>query len=825
MAETLPRDAEGAEDLPADVSGSPDPGGFGSVRRHLPKARQAAWNLTDQVLSAVTNMVMSILVARSVSAAGFGNFALAFLIFSLTVGVVRAVVAVPLTIRHSAETGGDRVATSRAALGAAVALAAPVSVALLVAWPLLDNDLGRTLAALGLFLPVLVVQDTCRFTFFAWGRPQLAALNDLIWAIGQFGASIVIIAMGWATPWTLVAAWGLGAGVAAVVGCGQLRAIPRVRLARSWLARHRDLTRYLVGEYVVNQGAFQGGVLVIGSALGISNLGSLRAAQTLVGPLGIISSASMTFGMPEVSRMPGLPRRTMLVATSISVALFLVGVVYAALLVLIPDSLGSALFGDTWAGAAMVLLPVAAASAIAGLKLGPVIFIYGRGLAKDSFRLVVTLAVGSVTFMVVGASLRGVVGMAWGMALAQLCVVPLWFRLLHAKTRPSRAAGPADSTQAHADRRAGAGPGQPEPRRSAPEYPEPMPGLSEGPQTPPSVDAVIVNYNYARFLADAVDSVLAQSHPFGQVIVVDDGSTDASMEVLARYGDRIRVVNIPNGGQIGASLAGLDHVTAEYAYFLDADDFAGPELCAALRDACAERPVKVQFMLAGVDEQGHPLESVFPAFPPGYSSEAMRQDNQRLGFYVCPPTSGNVYRADTLRGLPLASLAQRDSTDGTPALVMPYLGTVTTLAKVLACYRVHDASDSQQSRPVPAILSRDLERFRRRWAEAERLVPGLQAPPPGSTYFEAETDLLSQALGDRRPSVRSGLGYGRQVLGARMQARRKALLLAWTASVLAAGTESRRKLVYAKRSPVNRGGRLNSALRLVLRRDRLQQGQ
>ena len=416
-----------------------------SRRRHLVKARRAVWNLVDQVLSAFTNTAMAILVARNVDAQAFGSFAVALLIFSLTVGVVRAMVAWPLAIRHSQVTGEERRITTRAALGTSVALAVPVSAALFVAGGLLHDQLGRTLAAMGLVLPMLIVQDSCRYAFFTWGRPELATLNDFIWTVGQFSASALLILTGHVTPAWLVLAWGFGASLAATVGCVQLRVRPAVRRAKAWLIEHKEMTGYYLSEYLVSQGAFQGGVLIIAGSMGVGNLGSLRAAQTLVGPLGIISTASSTFGIPEVSRLPRLPRRTLALAGGASLAMFLTSVAYTCFLLLIPDSLGSALFGDTWAGAETVLLAVAAASVIGGLRLGPVIFVYGRGLAKRSFRLVVVLAVASLTFMAAGAWLDGVVGMAWGMALAQLCVAPLWFVLLRNVARAAVPPGGADS--------------------------------------------------------------------------------------------------------------------------------------------------------------------------------------------------------------------------------------------------------------------------------------------------------------------------------------------------------------------------------------------
>lgn len=86
---------------------------------------------------------------------------------------------------------------------------------------------------------------------------------------------------------------------------------------------------------------------------------------------------------------------------------------------------------------------------------------------------------------------------------------------------------------------------------------------------------VVTSYNYRAFVEEAIDSALGQSRPPVQVVVVDDGSTDGSPELLrARYGDDPRVVLIcgPNGGQLAAFRAGLSEIRADVVCFLDADD-------------------------------------------------------------------------------------------------------------------------------------------------------------------------------------------------------------------------------------------------------------
>lgn len=90
------------------------------------------------------------------------------------------------------------------------------------------------------------------------------------------------------------------------------------------------------------------------------------------------------------------------------------------------------------------------------------------------------------------------------------------------------------------------------------------------------VSVIIPNYNYARYVGQAIDSVLQQSYRNFEVIVVNNGSTDNSIEILQTFGDKIRVIDQPNLGQSGARNSGLSESRGEYIAFLDADDLWEP---------------------------------------------------------------------------------------------------------------------------------------------------------------------------------------------------------------------------------------------------------
>jgi glycosyltransferase involved in cell wall biosynthesis len=87
-----------------------------------------------------------------------------------------------------------------------------------------------------------------------------------------------------------------------------------------------------------------------------------------------------------------------------------------------------------------------------------------------------------------------------------------------------------------------------------------------------TVSVIIPTYNHAAFLAEALESVLAQTRTPLEVIVVDDGSTDETAEVLRNYQRRIRVLSQPNRGVAAARNAGAAVASGELLAFLDADD-------------------------------------------------------------------------------------------------------------------------------------------------------------------------------------------------------------------------------------------------------------
>jgi glycosyltransferase involved in cell wall biosynthesis len=122
----------------------------------------------------------------------------------------------------------------------------------------------------------------------------------------------------------------------------------------------------------------------------------------------------------------------------------------------------------------------------------------------------------------------------------------------------------------------------------------------------PLVTILIDTYNHETFIQKAVQSVLAQDFPESsmEILVVDDGSTDRTPEIVRQFAPRVRLIRKPNGGQASAFNVGVAEARAEIVAFLDGDDWWAPNKLTRVTQAFAANP-EVGFVGHGITEVLH----------------------------------------------------------------------------------------------------------------------------------------------------------------------------------------------------------------------------
>lgn len=133
------------------------------------------------------------------------------------------------------------------------------------------------------------------------------------------------------------------------------------------------------------------------------------------------------------------------------------------------------------------------------------------------------------------------------------------------------------------------------------------------------VSVVMPCFNAQKYLREAIDSVLAQTYGKIELIVVDDGSADATLEILRSYGNRLTVLQQPNQGPYPARNRGVAVSQGEYLAFLDADDWWAPECLEQLHGAIERSRAAVAY--CGWQNVGLPGGRGEPYMPPDYEND------------------------------------------------------------------------------------------------------------------------------------------------------------------------------------------------------------
>lgn len=210
----------------------------------------------------------------------------------------------------------------------------------------------------------------------------------------------------------------------------------------------------------------------------------------------------------------------------------------------------------------------------------------------------------------------------------------------------------------------------------------------------PLVSVLVSNYNYAQFLPETVDSVIAQTYQNWELIICDDGSTDNSFEILAPYlhrDSRIQLIKRPNGGQAAALNAAYAASRGEILCTLDADDAFKPNKLDRVVRRLAECPdagLLVHAMLL-VDANGTALHRIpiLTTVEEGWIADRVLQ---RGGRWRYMPSSGLVFRRELAEiGFPIPSRSFIGAADGFLFTLFPLFTKTTFIPEELSVYRIH----------------------------------------------------------------------------------------------------------------------------------------
>ncbi|HET7528413.1 MAG TPA: glycosyltransferase family A protein, partial [Burkholderiaceae bacterium] len=204
------------------------------------------------------------------------------------------------------------------------------------------------------------------------------------------------------------------------------------------------------------------------------------------------------------------------------------------------------------------------------------------------------------------------------------------------------------------------------------------------------VSIVVNNYNYARYLREAIDSALAQTWRPLEVVVVDDGSTDDSWALIRSYGDRVHAVHQANGGQGSAFNTGLASSRGQWVLFLDSDDVLDADAVQRMMQLATADVAKVQGYLRLIDATGEPLGGAVPYIAHDGDVTPIAR---RFRLYAAPPSSGNLFRRSAIEPyFPMPTAPWRYSADTVTVLLSAFHGRVATLQGAMGSYRLHSTA-------------------------------------------------------------------------------------------------------------------------------------
>lgn len=173
----------------------------------------------------------------------------------------------------------------------------------------------------------------------------------------------------------------------------------------------------------------------------------------------------------------------------------------------------------------------------------------------------------------------------------------------------------------------------------------------------PKISVIIPVYNASKYITECLDSVLNQTFTDIEVICVNDGSTDDSLEILEKYSSEIKIINQENKGASASRNQGLKKAKGEYILFVDADDYLRKDAIKKLYTLAVEKNLDlILFKIINFDDKTHD-EEIYTYFEMDLLKNRVKnnvfnyKDVKDLLFRISVTPPGKLYHRDVIKDI------------------------------------------------------------------------------------------------------------------------------------------------------------------------------
>jgi len=262
--------------------------------------------------------------------------------------------------------------------------------------------------------------------------------------------------------------------------------------------------------------------------------------------------------------------------------------------------------------------------------------------------------------------------------------------------------------------------------------------LKVGQSFQPLVSVIVTTYNYGEFIKQCLNSVRSQDYPLDliEIIVVDDGSTDNTSEVLSSFGDRIHAIHQENAGQAAAINRAMEIAKGQIIALLDADDEWYPNKLSMVVSQFADEEVGMVHHPMNILENGVVVRrQLGQKLSSGWIGEAALNSQFNRN-----STSALTFRREVLeRMLPVPETLRTGGADFYFAVLAAFSSKLAAIQQPLALYRIHGANRFTDNLSTQSFREQlmSVEEVHKH-AEAMALSLGLKLPKSFDAYLCAE---------------------------------------------------------------------------------------